>query len=74
MRIGIDVNCAEAVNVAELHAEIIELLECVGEGEAERVPLDDADDVGVWVSVLETRIDPETVAVWNLGVNVPLGV
>jgi hypothetical protein len=47
VRIGIDVNCAEDVNVAELHAEIRELLECVGEGEAERVPLDDADDVGV---------------------------
>ena len=70
---GIDVNFADDVNVAELHAEIIEVLECVGVDESDRVPLDDAEDVGVWVCVLETCIEEVTVAVWNLGVNVPLG-
>jgi len=44
---GIDVNFADDVNVAELHAEIIEVLEFVGVGESDRVPLDDAEDVGV---------------------------
>jgi NADPH-dependent glutamate synthase beta subunit-like oxidoreductase len=44
---GIDVNFADDVNVAELHAEFLEVLECVGEDETERVPLDDTEDVGV---------------------------
>jgi len=57
------VNFPDDVNVTELHADIIELLECVGEGETDHVPLDDADEVGVCVCVLETCIDPETVAV-----------
>lgn len=51
------------VNVAELHAVILEVLECVGEGESERVNLDETVDVGVCVCVLETCIDDETVAV-----------
>ena len=40
-------NFADDVKVAELHAEITEVLECVGVGESDRVPLDDADEVGV---------------------------
>ncbi len=47
MGTGIGVNFADDVNVAELHAEITEVLECVGDGESDRVPLDDADEVGV---------------------------
>ena len=70
---GIGVDFADDVNVAELHAEIIEVLECVGEGESDLVPLDDAEDVDVCVCVLETCIEDVTVAVWNLGVNVPFG-
>ena len=72
MGTGIDVNFPDDVNVAELHAEILEVLECVGEGESDLVPLDDAEDVDVCVCVFETCIEPEAVAVWNLGVNVPL--
>jgi hypothetical protein len=44
---GIDVNFPDDVNVAELHAEVIEVLECVDEGESDLVNLDDSDDVGV---------------------------
>lgn len=51
------------MNVAELHAEVIEVLECVGEDETERVPLGDPDDVDVCVCVFETCIEEDTVAV-----------
>ena len=63
MGTGIEVNFPEDVNVAVLHSEYLAVLECVGEGESDRVPLDDADDVGVFVCVFETCIEPETVAV-----------
>ena len=63
MGTGIDVNFAEDVNVAELHSEFLEVLECVGEDETDRVPLDDADDVDVCVCVFETCIEDDPVAV-----------
>ena len=56
-------NFPDDVNVAELHAEIIEVLECVDEGESDLVNLDDSDDVGVCVCVFETCIEDEVVAV-----------
>lgn len=60
---GIAVNFPEDVNVAELHWEYLEVTEAVAEIEDERVILGDTDDVAVLVCVLETRIEPETVAV-----------
>ena len=47
MGMGIGVNFADDVNVAELHAEITEVLEAVGEIDAEPVSLDDTEEVGV---------------------------
>jgi len=66
---GIDVNFPDDVNVAELHDEIIAVLEAVAEIDADLVTIDDADDVAVCVCVLETCIEDVTVAVWNLGVD-----
>ena len=63
MGMGIGVNFADDVNVAELHAEIIEVLEAVGEIDADLVTLDDTEEVDVCVGVLETCIEDETVAV-----------
>jgi septum formation topological specificity factor MinE len=60
---GIDVNFPDDVNVAELHDEIIAVLEAVAEIDADLVTIDDADDVAVCVCVLETCIEDVTVAV-----------
>jgi hypothetical protein len=49
--------------VKEFHAEYVEDIETVYKGEGERVPLDDADEVGVRVSVFEPYTEDETVAV-----------
>ncbi len=56
-------NFPDDVNVAELHAEIIEVLEFVAEGESDRVSLDEAEEVGVIVCVLETCIEDDPVTV-----------
>ena len=70
---GIAVNFPEDVNVAVLHWEYLAVTEAVAEIVDDRVTLGDTEDVAVLVCVFETRIEPDTVAVWNLGVNVNLG-
>lgn len=71
--IGIDVNFPDDEYVKEVSEDIVVTPERVGEAELDRVILDDTDELAEWLGVFVNWIDPDTVAVWNLGVWVIFG-